>query len=194
MPTVNQMNAAHRQGDNARAQVDAEQLNAADPPQLPTPCAQNSAASFSDAFGGEDDQAASAAGPPPAVDSRLGQRVNVSVSDWPIQRVMTDVHARVARVVAPNNPRGRQVAVRQRRRRCRRGQTSPTPAGASANDVNAANNDDDDYSVPSDVQDEISAAAQVETMQLWDNDAIDADITQVIRSRIAPMSRKTYND
>ena len=81
------MNAAHQQGYNANAMADAdaELIDAADPPQLPAPRAQNPTAiatiwRFSDAFGGEDededDQAASAAGPPPAVDSRESQRTN----------------------------------------------------------------------------------------------------------------------
>ena len=81
MSTVYHMNAAHQQGDNVRAMADADAglIDAADPPQLPAPRAQNSTATaairrLSVAFGGEHDQAAAAAGPPPAVDSRLGQR------------------------------------------------------------------------------------------------------------------------
>ena len=74
MSTVYHMNASnanHQQGDNARAMADAdaELIDAADPPQLPAPRAQNSTAiaairRFSDAFGGEDedDQDSSAAG------------------------------------------------------------------------------------------------------------------------------------
>ena len=59
--------------------VKAELNDAAEPPQLPAPRSQNSTATaairrLSVAFGGEHDQAAAAAGPPPAVDSRLGQR------------------------------------------------------------------------------------------------------------------------
>eukprot|EP00956_Cyclotella_meneghiniana_P043098 scaffold252888_cov70-Cyclotella_meneghiniana.AAC.1 len=212
MPTINQMDEARQQGDNARAQVDAELLDAAAPQQLPAPRPQDSTATtatadtirrFSDAFGGEDaqdsDQDSSSERQPPAVDSRTGQRVNVSVANnRPIQRVTTDAHARV---VAPTNRRGRQVAIQQRRRLRRR---HATPERDSANDANdatgaddanhAANSPDDDVSIPSDVQDEIDRAALEETAQLWDDDAIDADIAKVIKSRIAPMSRKTYTD
>eukprot|EP00956_Cyclotella_meneghiniana_P037039 scaffold133945_cov36-Cyclotella_meneghiniana.AAC.3 len=62
MPTVYHMNTAHQQGDNTRAMADAdaELIDAADPPQLPAPRAQNSTAiatirRFSDAFGGNDE-------------------------------------------------------------------------------------------------------------------------------------------
>eukprot|EP00956_Cyclotella_meneghiniana_P016461 scaffold25994_cov45-Cyclotella_meneghiniana.AAC.2 len=81
MPTVNQMNAARQQGDNTLAgstqNLSMQQILHNFPPHAPR--AQNSTATaairrLSVAFGGEHDQAASAAGPPPAVDSRLGQR------------------------------------------------------------------------------------------------------------------------
>ena len=43
VPIVNYMNAAHQQGYNANAMADAdaELIDAADPPQLPAPRAQN---------------------------------------------------------------------------------------------------------------------------------------------------------
>ena len=61
---------------------------------------------FSEAFG-EDDQAASAAGPPPVIDSRVGQRVNAVAADEPVQRVTNDAHGRL-QVAAPTNPMRRR--------------------------------------------------------------------------------------
>jgi hypothetical protein len=86
----------------------------------------------------------------------------------------------------------RQAAVSQQRRqrRPRRSATTPTPAVAAA----AAAADDDDFSIPSDIRREMAAEEAAEAAPLWDDDAIDRDIAHVIRSRIAPKSRKTYND
>ena len=127
MPTVNHMNAARQQGAVARAQVDAELLTAhpnlpAPPPRPNQPSPpENSTATgrlFSEAFG-EDDQAASAAGPPPVIDSRVGQRVNAVAADEPVQRVTNDAHGRL-QVAAPTNPMRRRAAVSQQHRRERR--------------------------------------------------------------------------
>ena len=123
MPTVNRMNAARQQGAVARAQVDAELLTAhpnlpAPPPRPNQPSPpENSTATgrlFSEAFG-EDGQTASAAGPPPVIESRVGQRVIAFAADGPVQRVITDAHVRV-QVAAPTNPMRRQAAAIQQRR------------------------------------------------------------------------------
>lgn len=101
---VSYMNAAHQQGDNTRAMADAdaERIDAADPPQLPAPRAQNSTPSPpSDAsptrseFGGkdEDDQDSSAAGPPILL-LTAAWRVNISIANGPIHCVTTDAHGR----------------------------------------------------------------------------------------------------
>eukprot|EP00956_Cyclotella_meneghiniana_P036393 scaffold125148_cov73-Cyclotella_meneghiniana.AAC.1 len=82
MPTVYHMNAAHQQGDNARAMADAdaELIDAADPPQLPTHALKTPLPSPpSDASPTRSEERmrmtkdSSAAWPPPAVDSRLGR-------------------------------------------------------------------------------------------------------------------------
>ena len=130
MPNVNQMNEALQQGAAARAQVDAELLTAesnlpAPPPRPNQPSPpENSTATgrlFSEAFG-EDDQAASTAGPPPVtvIDSCVGQCVNAVAADESVQRVTTDATHAGVQVAAPTNPMSRRAAVSQQRRRQRR--------------------------------------------------------------------------
>ena len=54
--------------------------------------------------------------------------------------------------------------------------------------------DNNDFSIPSDVRADMAAQEAAEALPLWNDDAIDCDIAHVIRSCIAPKSRKTYND
>jgi hypothetical protein len=153
-------------------------------PQLPAHNSTATAQLFSEAFGADDPATVATVQPPPGIDSRVGQQVNVTTAnDGPNQHFATDTHARVCCQQARQT--GCQLSHHQGRQ----------PASQPAAAANANNNsNDDDLSISSDVRADLAAEEAADGTPLWDDDAIDADIAHVIKSRIAPKSRKTYND
>jgi hypothetical protein len=105
MPTNQQIAAAREQGTIADAMMEEFLVGQQQqPPPLPPQNTAGMANLYTAAFG-VDNQAPAAMQDPPAVDSRTGQRAatTTAASDGPIQRVITDAHARTVR---PANQQG----------------------------------------------------------------------------------------
>ena len=102
--------------------------------------------------------------------------------------VITNAHAQD--VATPTATTAFANAPPCRRRQCRQ-QATPTAVTATAT-ANNNNNDDNHGSISSVVLADMMAEEAAD--QLWDDAAIDADIAQVIKNRIAPNSRTWYND
>ena len=220
MPTNEEMNAARLRGAIARNQVD--QLLLPPDQRAPNqPVVTNTpgnitgvARRFSEAFG-DDGQPPAAQTAPAAINSRTGQHpsiVNNAQQQQQRRVITTDDHARV--VAPPRNRRNSNShgnhSGRQRRGRmpapgrptsARRRPTGTQHAAAAAADPeddhgnDHAEADDDDISVPQDVLDEMERERiEAEGGVLWDEDAIAADINHVVNSRIAKITRKSYDD
>jgi len=220
MPTNQEMDAARLRGAIARNEVNQLLLppdqRAQNQPDVSTTPGNITGAArrFSEAFGDEG-QPPAAQTTAPAINSRTGQHpsiINNAQQQQQRRVITTDAHARV---VAPPRNRRNSNSRRSQSGSQRRGRTSaprrPTSAprrptgtqhaaAASADPEDDPGNDhaeddDDDFSVPQDVLDEMERERiEAEGGVLWDEDAITSDINHVVNSRIAKRTRKSYDD